>query len=207
MLANGPPPCLARQGAGLPIKAINREAIKEWTAPFQLNLDQARQLATALGENRSVVRVTIDGCMLPVQQLRGHDPVESVDLEASRLSVASGLLLGRLLQRNSVLVRLELSKNGLTQNGRDFSAIDALAAAIKRHPSLRYLGLFDTTLCGVRYGQGQYNDQGLNVLAGALLKNDVLRSLNVLGNAVSRESLQALLREWGLPPKLWCAGG
>ena len=37
------------------MQAIHREAIREWTAPFELNADQAHQLSAALSENSSVM--------------------------------------------------------------------------------------------------------------------------------------------------------
>jgi len=181
-----------QMGAGLPIAAINREAIAEWTAPFPLNNDQARQLSAALVENRSVKSLVIDGCDLPVQQLRGQEPEASHDFTNARLSVPAALIAMRLVERNSIITRLVLSKNPLTRNGRDFEAIDALARALRHHKTLRSLHLADTTLCGIRYGQGAYAAAGVEALARVLSDNRRLRCLSIIGNSISDASLRLI---------------
>ena len=66
--------------------------------------------------------VAIDGQALPVKQLKGTEPVETLDLSGSsskgRLGVTSGIVIAKLIEFNAVLIKLDMRLNPLTDEGR-----------------------------------------------------------------------------------------
>ena len=52
-------------------------------------------------------KLNLDGLELDIEQLKGIDPVESLDLSGKRLEVASGIVIAKCLEFNAVLTSLE----------------------------------------------------------------------------------------------------
>ena len=101
----------------------------------QLDVESCRGLARALDFNTSLVGLNLDGCELNLHELRGADGVVSIDLSSQSLSVASGIIIAKLLASNSVLTDLHLQYN--MRLGRE-SAL-ALAHALEANSSLTRL--------------------------------------------------------------------
>ena len=59
------------------------------------------------------MQVNLDGYPLPVKQLKGTDPVESLDLSNTRLGPASATVIASLIKLNASLTSLNLSLNSL----------------------------------------------------------------------------------------------
>ena len=53
------------------------------------------------------MQVNLDGYALPIMQLRGTEPVESLDLSSKQLGVASAIVIASLIGANAVLTNLE----------------------------------------------------------------------------------------------------
>ena len=49
---------------------------------------------------------SIDGCALPIDELKGTKPVESIDYSRKRLGVASGIIIAACIKENAVLKEL-----------------------------------------------------------------------------------------------------
>lgn len=99
-------------------------------------------IADALKSGTSVLKtITLDGYgvgfPLPVKQLKGTEPVESLDLSLKGLGMLSGIVIAKLIEFNSVMTSLSLANNqlcGLNWEGKgtyDASGIKAIAEALQ----------------------------------------------------------------------------
>ena len=50
---------------------------------------------------------SVDGQALPIDELKGTKPVESIDLSHKRLHVASGIIIAACIKENAVLRELK----------------------------------------------------------------------------------------------------
>ena len=50
---------------------------------------------------------SVDGHALPIDQLKGTKPVESIDLSGKKLGVASNFIIGACIKENAVLKELK----------------------------------------------------------------------------------------------------
>ena len=84
---------------------------------------------------------SVDGHALPIDELKGTKPVESIDLSGKGLGAASGFIIGACIKENAVLKELNLNGNNLTNYGEDMSGILKLAEALPHSQltSLRWL--------------------------------------------------------------------
>ena len=55
--------------------------------------------------------MNLDGYALPIKQLKGADPVDSLDLSGKRLGVASAIVISTLIGVNASLTDVNLSFN------------------------------------------------------------------------------------------------
>ena len=62
----------------------------------------AKSLAEALKGNSAMITINLDGFALPVKQLKGTEPVASLDFSSKRLGVASAIVIAKLIEFNSV---------------------------------------------------------------------------------------------------------
>ena len=64
----------------------------------------------------------MDGYALPIKQLKGADPVDSLDLSGKRLGVASAIVISTLIGGNASLTHINLSYNDLCDKGAKYIA-------------------------------------------------------------------------------------
>ena len=142
-------------------------------------VEGARSLGLALCDNRSVLELRIDSeTALPVQQLSGESPIESLDLSARRLGIASAVVIAKLVARNRTLLNLCLLGNiNIGPTGGE-----ALADCLSMNSSLRSLDLY-----GCRLG-----DRGGRAIAKALRVNKVLALLEIQMNGIKEAAADLL---------------
>jgi len=133
----------------------------------------AREVATRLAATESLTKVNLDGCPLPVQMLKGTDPVKALDLSGVGLQLASVIVIGSLVGINTSLTSLYLSRNHIGAAGAQ-----PLADALQVNSTLRSLSLSDNDLC----------DEGVEALSIGLKESTSLATLD-LSNRV-RSSLK-----------------
>ena len=56
---------------------------------------------------------SIEGNLLPIDELNGTKPVDSIDLSGKKLGVASGIIIGACIKGNAVLKRLKYAARPL----------------------------------------------------------------------------------------------
>ena len=83
----------------------------------------------------------MDGFPLPVKQLKGTDPVESIDLSGKGLGVASAVVIGTLIRTNGSVTSVSLLANNF-----DDETVSMLLKLKEEKPTL-------TTLCGLKPDQ------------------------------------------------------
>ena len=146
--------------------------------------------------------MNLDGYALPIKQLKGTEPVESLDLSGKNLGVASAIVIASLISVNGSLTKMSLALNHLEEEGTkaicgaleqnktlkelDISGgygsnIGGLAGAkhvakmLGVNGSLTSLNLGDNQLCGLdRFGRGTYTADGITAIADALRVNGSL---------------------------------
>ena len=64
-----------------------------------------------------LTQVNLDGFALPVKQLKGTEPVESLDFSSQGLGVASAIVIANLIGDNTSLTDLDLSSTDLKDQG------------------------------------------------------------------------------------------
>jgi len=91
--------------------------------------------------------LSVDGHPLPIDELKGTKPVESIDLSREegedswkQISVASCIIIAACIKENAVLKELNLDDNYLIGNCRDMSGILKLADVLP-HSQLTSLSL------------------------------------------------------------------
>ena len=145
-------------------------------APFlmdssRIGLEGGRAIADALEVNLVLSKLTMEGLAeLSIPQLRGTEPVEALDLSRTGLGVASGIVIAKLLEGNTVLQELNLSHNelcGVTQPG----------------------------LPSWRYQEGAtYDPTCITALAEVLRGKSALTSLDVGHNLLEEEAVLSIVR-------------
>ena len=73
----------------------------------------------------------MDGFALPVKNLKGTDPVETLDLSRKSLCVASAVVIASLIGANGALTSLGLRENrlcGLNEHGDGTYTADGITA-------------------------------------------------------------------------------
>ena len=122
--------------------------------------------------------MNLDGYALPIKNLKGTEPVESLDLSAENLGVASAIVIASLISVNDLLTSLNLGHNqlcGLDEHGLGTYTADgitAIADALRVNGALTSLDLSKNQLCGLgKYGLGTYNADGITAIADALRVN------------------------------------
>ena len=63
-------------------------------------------LAASLSGNSSLTEVNLDGYALPVKQLKGTEPVKSIDLSSKGLSAASAHVIAALIWANGSITEV-----------------------------------------------------------------------------------------------------
>ena len=61
--------------------------------------------------------MNIDGFALPIKQLKGTEPVESLDFSGKRLGPASAIVIASLIGANPSLTKILVGGNGLRNEG------------------------------------------------------------------------------------------
>jgi len=135
-------------------------------------------LAAAVKDSQ-ISTLNVDGHPLPIDELKGIKPVDSIDLSGKRidrqLGIASTIIIGACIKGNEHLRQLNLADNNLTDYGEDTSGVIALAAALK-DSQITSLNLADNNL--TNYGR---DTSGVIALAAAL-KESQISDLNLADN-------------------------
>ena len=139
---------------------------------------------------------------LPVDELKGTKPVESIDLSGKAyaalsgkgVGVASAVIIAACIKENAVLKELNLANNNLSdvdERDRGFKAdgINALCDALKGNSTLSSLNLRFNALCGMIVIPGSgivgtYTAEGIHALCEAIKGNSTLTSLNLGENQI-----------------------
>ena len=98
-----------------------------------------KMLCRLLQSSSIVQRVTVDtGVSLVVQQLKGNDPVASIDLSGQAVPERSAVLISELVRGNSALKSLNLSHGQFGERG-----CDALTETLRTNTAIETLVLSD----------------------------------------------------------------
>ena len=132
--------------------------------------------------------IRLDGYALPVKQLKGTEPVQTLDLSSKGLGSVSGIVIAKLIEFNTALTNLDLSSNQLCGRDRlgagkyDASGITAIAEALRVNTALTDLSL----------GGNHIGAEGANAIAEMLKFNTALNKLNMQYNNMRDEGKQEL---------------
>ena len=96
--------------------------------------DGAKAIAALCIVCASLTQVKLDGFALPIKQLKGTEPVASLDFRFRGLGVASAVVIASLIQGNASLTSLDLSLNWV---GPELGVV--MAEALKANASLTLL--------------------------------------------------------------------
>jgi len=115
--------------------------------------------------------------------------ITSLNASDENISPAGVKLIAEALRTsvNGGLTSINMSRNNLTNFGRDMTGIKELAAALGVHGGLTSLDLSTNALCGLvqsfRGGvSGTYTAEGITAIANALRVNGALTSIDLRGN-------------------------
>ena len=100
--------------------------------------------------------MNLDGYALPIKKLKGTEPVESLDLSGKKLGVASTIVIASLISVNGSLTALDLSSNGLMDEG-----VSAVCEAIQSNK--------ETKLSSLNFGYNGIGPVGANALAAMVV--------------------------------------
>ena len=125
-------------------------------------------IADALKVTASVTEVNLDGFALPIKQLKGIEPVASLDFSGKALGVASAVVIASLIRDNASLT--EVLAFPFKSATRLLCLIMHSSFASLLCPCALQLNLSGNMLCGVnRYtGTGTYTAEGIAALAEVL---------------------------------------
>ena len=169
------------------VEGINAlcDAIKSATTLTSLNLDKNQltnsgldmsailKLAEALPHSQ-LTSLSVDGHALPIDELKGTKPVESIDLSRKRLEDPSGIIIAACIKENAVLKELKCAARPLCAQ----QCQQPLTLCVHCLGSLA-----SNYICGVNWrGDGKYTAEGINALCDALKGNNTLTNLNLAGN-------------------------
>ena len=166
--------------SGIPLKELRSESLTKLDLEGKgLGVPEAMVLADVLRSVcTSVTEVNLDGYPLPIKQLKGTEPTESIDLSSRHLGFVSAIVIASLIEGNAVLTTLDLSLNNLNAE-----AGKALAEALKSGcPALTGLDLAFNSL----------GPQGGAAIASALRGNAVLIHLSIGSNKLGAGSGAAI---------------
>ena len=111
----------------------------------------------------------LDGFALPVKNLKGTDPVETLDLSRKSLCVASAVVIASLIGANGGLTALDLSNNNLKDEG-----VSAVCKAIQSNK--------ETKLASLNFGNNGISPVGANAVAAMVAVTGSLTSIDLSGN-------------------------
>jgi len=165
--------------------AVLATALRQSTSITQLLLQAnpigangGRLIGEAVRENSSLLELTLDftprepgGVPLMIRQLKGLSssigPLETIDLSARSLGIASIVVIAALIANNKQVRHLSLVGNRLPP-----AAADAIAPMLRTHPSLTSLDLYGNAL----------GPTGAKAIVHALRDNTRLISLDLTLN-------------------------
>ena len=73
----------------------------------QVGVEGAKALASALEVNAVLTKLRLDVFELPIKQLKGTEPVASLDLSGKCLGACSAIVIAKCLEFNKVLTSLK----------------------------------------------------------------------------------------------------
>ena len=82
-----------------------------------LDAKGAKAIADGLRTNSSLTSISLDGHALSVKQLRGEEPVESIDLSSKHLALLSATFIANLITSNTATKSLNLQDNNIGPDG------------------------------------------------------------------------------------------
>jgi len=164
-----------------------------------LRSEGATAIAGALSSGMAVLKkLNLDGFELNIEQLKGIEPVESLDFSSKRLGPASGIVIAKCIELNAVLTSLDLRGNSIGDEGAK-----ALAEALKLNAVLKKLNL-DGFELNIEQLKGvdpiesiDLSWKSLGVASGIVIAkciewNAVLTSLDLRVNSIRDEGAKAL---------------
>ena len=179
---------------GVPVDGLQEDTIEVLDlSPFRVGAPEALLLCSLLrptlpgprdppGDEplrtesaKSLRLLNLDGCVLPLSDLRGVRPFvqpgapSRINLSESGLGLASCAVIGCILASNTVMAELSLDRNNIGAEGAAW-----IADGVRGHPVLRILSLRENNL-GV---------QGAKVIAEALEVNRSITTLRLGSNQV-----------------------
>lgn len=143
----------------------------------QIGKEGAIAIADALKVNVVMNSIDLDGSALPIKQLKGTEPVETLDLSRKKLRFLSGIVIAALIEVNGVLTNLNLAGNNLRAEGGK-----ALAEALKVNGVMTTLSLQSNSI----------GSEGGIAMAEALKFNGVLKELNLRENIIRVDGAKAI---------------
>jgi len=154
----------------------NKTLLKLSLSDCHIKAEGAGYISEALKTNKSLTLLNLEDHPLPIKELKGEEPVDSIDLSKKNLRVLSALVIVNLISTNTATTSFNLLGNDM---GNCMGIHDAEAM-----PQL-------TTLCGLKPAQTEadLSHQGLNssdamLLALDLGRNFVLKELNLDNNNI-----------------------
>ena len=189
---------LAGNGLGLEGACALAESLEENHSLQHLDMsenwlggDGCRALASALSINTTLRSITLElGNPIPVQQLKGIEPVATLNLSGQALSFPSAVVISKLVQDNAVLKELDLARNTFTAE-----SAQVIAEMITANTILRQLDLSANHICGLnKYGSGKHDVTGIRAIISAIESNQTLRCCHLIGNKLDCESATSLAR-------------
>jgi len=121
--------------------------------------------------------MNIDGHELNIEQLKGTDPVEVIDLTSKRLGSASGIVIAKCIEFNAVLTSIDVGFNDL-----DEETALSIVRAVRPRDKLTFLGLGS---CGI-------GASGAKEIAEFIQFSAVLKKIVLSGNLIEDEGAIAL---------------
>jgi len=126
-------------------------------------LGGGKAMAEMLKVNTAMNSIKLDRNPLPVKQLKGTEPVQTLDLSNKGLGPASGIVIAKLIEFNTALTSVNVLKNAI-----QMEAAKELVAVFWQHKTLK-------TLCGLKPDQTEadFRGQGLLPSHGILIAADL----------------------------------
>ena len=145
---------------GSPVDLVKCNGLKELDlAGAELDADDLHSLADVLEKNSTLVVLRVNGCPLPIDELKGVKSVETIDLSSMQLDATAAVIVGTCIKGNGHLRQLNLTRNNMGDQGSR-----SLAVAVKVNAAIQMLNV----------GWNNITGQGAESLAQVVLEHTSL---------------------------------